>query len=62
MKDTLRKRIEELTAIVGIGGYEWDVAKYIMKALDGYVDSIELRPNGSVSLAKRAKSQVPVLW
>ena len=24
MKETLRKRIEELTAIVGIGGYEWD--------------------------------------
>ena len=52
MKETLRKRIEELTAIVGIGGYEWDVAKYIMKALEGHVDSLELRPNGSVIARK----------
>ena len=59
MKDTLRKRIEELTAIVGIGGYEWDVAKYIMKALDGYVDSIELRPNGSVIACKKGKKPGP---
>lgn len=53
MKEKLKQRISQMTALVGISGYEWDVAKYIMDELEGYVDSLELRPNGSVIAKKK---------
>lgn len=53
MKEELKQRIKELTALVGIGGYEWDVAKYVVGALKDHVDSIEVRHNGAVIACKK---------
>lgn len=46
MKEIIRKRITELTDIVGISGNEWDVARYIKDAIKDYVDDWVARPNG----------------
>ena len=40
MKERLRKRITELTSIIGVSGYEWDVGRYIYENLKDDVDSI----------------------
>ncbi len=53
MKERLRKRVSELTALIGISGYEWDVAKYIYEAIKDDVDSIEQLPNGTVVALKK---------
>ena len=56
MKERLRKRISELTAIIGISGYEWDVGRYIYENLKDDVDSIEWLPNGQlIAIRKGAK-------
>lgn len=59
MKELLRKRIKEMTAIVGVSGHEWDVARYIKGELDGHVDSIEVRPNGVLIASKKGTKPGP---
>ena len=53
MKERIRKRLKEMTSIVGVSGYEWDVARYIKKELEGYVDSIEVMKNGMLIASKK---------
>ena len=53
MKDRLRKRVTELTGIIGISGYEWDVAKYIYHELKDHVDQIEQMTNGTIVAVKK---------
>lgn len=53
MKEKLRQRIKEMTALIGVSGHEWEVAEYVCNALKGHVDSIEVRPNGSVIATKK---------
>lgn len=55
MKERLRKRIKELTSLIGVSGHEWFVAEYIYHALKDSVDSIEVRPNGAVIAIKKGK-------
>lgn len=38
MKEIMRERLKELTSIIGLSGYEWDVARYIKKELESHVD------------------------
>ena len=59
MKAKLRDRVAELTAIVGVSGYEWDVARAIREALIGHVDSIEVRPNGALIARKKGSKPGP---
>lgn len=59
MKERLRKRISELTSIIGIGGYEWDVARYIHNALKDDVDSIEQLGNGTLVCVKKGAKPGP---
>ncbi len=53
LKEQLRKRIIELTSLIGISGYEWDVAGYIAEELKGSADSIEQLPNGQLIAVKK---------
>ena len=53
MKEKLRQRIKEMTALIGVSGHEWDVAEYVYNALKDHVDSIEVRPNGAVIAIKK---------
>lgn len=53
MKERIRKRLKELTSIIGLSGYEWDVAKYIKKELEGHVDSIEMMTCGILVATKK---------
>ena len=55
MKERLRKRVTELTDIIGVSGYEWDVAKYIYHQLKDHVDSIEQMPNGTIVAIKKGE-------
>lgn len=55
MKERLRKRIKEITSLIGISGHEWFVAEYIYNALKDHVDTIEVRPNGAVIATKKGK-------
>ncbi|MDD4835222.1 MAG: M42 family metallopeptidase [Lutispora sp.] len=59
MKEIMRERLKELTSIIGLSGYEWDVARYIKKELEGYVDSIEVMKNGMLIAAKKGKNSGP---
>ncbi|MEG1641659.1 MAG: M42 family peptidase [Synergistaceae bacterium] len=59
MKELLRNRIKEMTALIGVSGQEWNVARYIKKALTGYVDSIEVRPNGILIARKKGNKSGP---
>lgn len=53
MKNTLKKRIEELTSLIGVSGDEWDVVRYIYHALKPYVDEIQVLNNGSILAVKK---------
>lgn len=55
MKAALKERIAQLTALVGISGYEWDVAKCIAEVLRPCADSVELRPNGALVVKKAGR-------
>lgn len=59
MKERLRRRVAELTAIIGVSGYEWDVAKYIYDALKDDVDSMEQLPNGTLVALKKGAHPGP---
>lgn len=59
MKELLRKRIKELTSLIGVSGDEWDVAEYIYHALDGFVDELEVRDNGQVIAIKKGTMEGP---
>lgn len=59
MKERIRKRLKELTSIMGLSGYEWDVARYIKKELEGYADYIEVMKNGILIAAKKGKNPGP---
>lgn len=59
MKERLRKRVTELTDIIGVSGYEWDVAKYIYHQLKDHVDSIEQMPNGTIVAIKKGAHPGP---
>lgn len=59
MKERLRKRITELTALIGISGQEWDVARYIYSAIKDDVDSIEQLPNGAICAIKKGSKPGP---
>lgn len=59
MKERLRKRVAELTALIGISGYEWDVAKYIYEAIKDDVDSVEQMPNGTIIALKKGAHPGP---
>jgi len=48
MKELLRKRIKEMTGLIGVSGQEWDVARYIKRELIEYVDDIKVLNNGIV--------------
>lgn len=48
MKELLRKRIKELTGIIGLSGQEWDVARYVKKELIDHVDDVKVLNNGIV--------------
>ena len=55
MKEALKQRIADLTALVGISGYEWDVSKYIAEVLRPCTDAVELRPNGALLVKKTGR-------
>ncbi len=59
MKETLRQRIKEMTALIGVSGAEWDVARYCRDALEGYVDKVEVLPNGIVIASKKGAHPGP---
>ena len=59
MKENLRKRVAELTSIIGVSGYEWDVAKYIYNAIKDDVDTIEQLPNGVIIATKKGAHPGP---
>ena len=59
MKERLRKRISELTSIIGVSGYEWDVARYIYHELKDHVDSIEQMSNGTIVAIKKGARPGP---
>ncbi len=59
MKDRLRQRVTELTGIIGISGYEWDVAKYIYHELKDHVDQIEQMTNGTIVAVKKGAHPGP---
>jgi len=59
VKEAIRKRLKELTSIIGLSGYEWDVARYVKKELEGYADSIEVMKNGMLVAAKKGKKPGP---
>ncbi len=48
MKEKIRQRVKEMTSLIGVSGDEWDIARYMKKQLDGFVDGIEQRPNGNL--------------
>lgn len=59
MKETLKKRIKEMTALIGVSGHEWNVSKYIFEALKEHVDSIEMMPNGNLIAIKKGAQLGP---
>ena len=59
MKENLRARIKEMTALIGVSGAEWDVSKYCQKALEGYVDKVEVLPNAVVIASKKGAHPGP---
>lgn len=59
MKERLKNRLRELTSIIGISGYEWDVARYIKKELEGHVDSIEMMSCGHLVARKKGNKPGP---
>jgi endoglucanase len=59
MKEKLRQRIKEMTALIGVSGHEWDVSKYIYGVLKDHVDSIEIRPNGNLIAIKKGAHPGP---
>ena len=59
MKELLRRRISELTSLIGVSGYEWDVARYIAAELKGSADSIEQLPNGQLIAVKKGAHPGP---
>ena len=59
MKERLRQRVTELTGIIGVSGYEWDVAKYIYHAVKDDVDSIEQMTNGTIVAIKKGAHPGP---
>lgn len=59
MKEQLRKRLKELTSIIGLSGYEWDVAKYIKNELKDHVDAIEIMNCGILVASKKGTRPGP---
>ena len=59
MKEDLRKLITTLTGMIGVSGYEWEVANYIAKELKPYADEIELRPNGNLIVTVKGEKAGP---
>ncbi|MDK9712421.1 M42 family metallopeptidase [Acidaminobacter sp.] len=59
MKEQLRKRLKELTSIIGLSGYEWDVAKYIKNELKDHVDSVEMMNCGILVARKKGTKPGP---
>ncbi len=61
MKERLVKRIDDFTSIIGVSGHEWDVARYVKKSLEGFVDSIEMMPTGTVIARKKGAKPGPTV-
>ncbi len=59
MKERMRKRIKEMTALIGVSGHEWEVSGYIRAALEGYVDSMWTQPNGNLIAVKKGSQPGP---
>lgn len=59
MKEDLRKLITTLTGMIGVSGYEWEVANYIAKELKPYADEIQLRPNGNLIVTVKGEKPGP---
>lgn len=59
MKEQLRKRIREMTALIGVSGHEWEVSRYIYSALKEHVDRIWMQPNGNLIAIKKGAHPGP---
>lgn len=61
MKERLRKRLRELTSLIGVSGSEQVVAKYVKEALEKYADEVIVDPIGNVIAIKHGKNKGPKL-
>ncbi len=59
MKEALRKEIKALTSLIGVCGYEWDIAKYIANEVKDYADNIEMLANGNLIVTVKGAQDGP---
>lgn len=45
--------------MIGVSGYEWEVANYIANELKLYADEIQLRPNGNLIVTAKGEKPGP---
>lgn len=61
MKEKLKKRLRELTALAGVSGAEQVVVAYLKDAFSPYADSVEVDSWGNLIATKKGKHEGPKL-